>query len=333
MWTFSSSLTRPTACAPRKESGRNDESLNWDFWIWVVGRGVGLRRGDIYFANPFLPSRPHATPSALVTSFEKQTTVRQILSKTALPEKTLPVHILTNENPFSFCLRKRSAVHCGPPSPVRLLPHNIFRPLLLKAHNTHTVCHPLEQHNPFFGLSFSVSKQISLASKQSLSYETSPHTRRLHTHVHLFSRQIQKQRSEQPSLYSSHDGEHIDFGLFLGRGVEIGGSGDMKGDWSFLGRGHLDGNYGTVECYRRWSIGGKTEFQHSIALESANARKRRSDRRNCLKILSQSALPEGPLQKWSWRITEWIHRKGRVGKQFMLICVIKGSKTKTKSLE
>jgi hypothetical protein len=30
-------------------------------------------------------------------------------------------------------------------------------------------------------------------------------------HIHLFSRKIQKQRSEQPSLCLSHDGEHIDF--------------------------------------------------------------------------------------------------------------------------
>lgn len=228
MCTFSS--TRPTAqsCAlafcPRRRG--NDESLNWDFRF-----GAALAGGNI--SNPFLCCRFYDFLRRLLSHslFEKQTTVHQILSENSILENIFSAHILTNENPFSFCLRKS---FCCPPSdyPCRCSPrfwkHTIHTPFVIRSNSTTRFLY----QNKFPWQAIFV-----LRSSTPLLH--------LRIHVHLFSRKIQKQRSEQPSLCcSSHDGEYIDFAIL---GTER--SRDER-RLKLLG-GHLNGNYGSNGCYRQ----------------------------------------------------------------------------------
>jgi hypothetical protein len=155
------------------------------------------------FAAFFQPSPPVPFPPLL-----RQTTVHQISSENAIPENILSSNILTNEILLVFVCENHFVDH--PPS---FCTRSSFFPFeAFTIHTPFVIRFSHQQHNPFFGLSFSVSKQISLPNN--LCPTRNPHHSFafvLAIHIHLFSRKIQKQRSEQPSLCLSHDGEHIDF--------------------------------------------------------------------------------------------------------------------------
>lgn len=127
----------------------------------------------------------------------KQTTVHQILSENAILENVFSSHILTNENPFSFCLRK--SFRCPPKNPLCFA----FLPVWSIQQYKHTPFVIRSNSTTRFRI-LRFSYRTNFPAKQSSSNKNPPRI-----HNHLFSRKIQKQRSEQPSLCLGYDGESI----------------------------------------------------------------------------------------------------------------------------
>lgn len=174
--------------------------------------------------NPFLRCLFYSFPSRPMSScMEKQTTVHQILSENAIQENIFSFHILTNENPFSFCLRK--SFRC--PSTQNPLASPFF-PFGIYSINTHRLS-SARTANPFFG-SFVFRIETNFPAKQSSSNKNPPRI-----HNHLFSRKL---KSSGPSshLYA--------WAMTVNRSIlQVLVKRKSRGAiWCFLEASHLDGN-------------------------------------------------------------------------------------------